>query len=289
MTKTKPPFRADVVGSLLRTAALKEARAKRAKAATTRVPREPRAAVTTRARATRAAARAVAVLAAVVPAVPVPAAAQAKVVAVVPQVAVVPRVAVARRFRFIPEAGNRAERIAAVEFGADEGEAADVDARTLDREVIRILARNEVVDRHAGDALERFGDAAIGQLADVVGADRIDDLVGVALDADRIGDRGALAGDDDLAGAALGRGRGTLLGGGGGARRCGVGLAIGGGGVRPRLRKNRRGDRGEREDGGGSACVKNTHATRAGRARRRQDSSLHFIPLHTAFRSDPRY
>src|ERR1700753_1286070 len=31
MTKTKPPFRADVVGSLLRTAALKEARAKRDK------------------------------------------------------------------------------------------------------------------------------------------------------------------------------------------------------------------------------------------------------------------
>src|SRR5215813_12823920 len=31
MTRTKPPFRADVVGSLLRTAALKEARAKREK------------------------------------------------------------------------------------------------------------------------------------------------------------------------------------------------------------------------------------------------------------------
>ena len=35
MTKTKPPFRADVVGSLLRTAALKEARAKREKGAIT--------------------------------------------------------------------------------------------------------------------------------------------------------------------------------------------------------------------------------------------------------------
>jgi methionine synthase II (cobalamin-independent) len=31
MTRTKPPFRADVVGSLLRTAPLKEARAKREK------------------------------------------------------------------------------------------------------------------------------------------------------------------------------------------------------------------------------------------------------------------
>src|SRR6266436_10036837 len=31
MTRSKPPFRADVVGSLLRTAALKEARAKREK------------------------------------------------------------------------------------------------------------------------------------------------------------------------------------------------------------------------------------------------------------------
>src|ERR1700689_2977240 len=33
MTRTKPPFRADVVGSLLRTAPLKEARAKREKGA----------------------------------------------------------------------------------------------------------------------------------------------------------------------------------------------------------------------------------------------------------------
>jgi 5-methyltetrahydropteroyltriglutamate--homocysteine methyltransferase len=31
MSKSKPPFRADVVGSLLRTAPLKEARAKREK------------------------------------------------------------------------------------------------------------------------------------------------------------------------------------------------------------------------------------------------------------------
>ena len=33
MTRSKPPFRADIVGSLLRTAPLKEARAKREKGA----------------------------------------------------------------------------------------------------------------------------------------------------------------------------------------------------------------------------------------------------------------
>ncbi|MGT2515837.1 hypothetical protein ACVOMT_17845 [Sphingomonas panni] len=54
------------------------------------------------------------------------------------------------------------------------------------------------LDLDAGDALQRFGRVDVGQLADVLCADRIDDLVGVLLDRLCGAQRCAHAGDDDV-------------------------------------------------------------------------------------------
>ena len=56
------------------------------------------------------------------------------------------------------------------------------DARSFDREVVGVAGAGEPIDRDAGDALQRFGDGAVGKCADVLRRDRIDDRVGVALD-----------------------------------------------------------------------------------------------------------
>src|SRR3546814_14505216 len=69
--------------------------------------------------------------------------------------------------RLTVDAGR--EGITAVEFGADEAQPADDDAGALNREVIGIVAAREAIDRDAGDALQRFGDRAIGQGADKIG------------------------------------------------------------------------------------------------------------------------
>ena len=53
------------------------------------------------------------------------------------------------------------------------------------------------LDLDAGDACRRVGHRDVGQLADVFGNDRIDDLVAVALDVARRLHRSAKAGDDD--------------------------------------------------------------------------------------------
>src|SRR5690606_191035 len=42
------------------------------------------------------------------------------------------------------------------------------------------------LDRDAGDALQRLGEVGVGELADVLGADRVDDTAGVALDVHRV-------------------------------------------------------------------------------------------------------
>jgi hypothetical protein len=72
-----------------------------------------------------------------------------------------------------------------------------------------------MVDRHAGDALQRLGHAAVGELADIVGGDRINDFGSVALDLDCALDRRALPGDDDI-GRRGARGVGPGLPGSGG-------------------------------------------------------------------------
>src|SRR5690606_6070919 len=75
-----------------------------------------------------------------------------------------------------------AEHVAAVELAAHEGQAADHHAAAFGREVVGIVARREAGDGQAADALEGFGDAAVGQRADVFGGHRIDDLGSFLLD-----------------------------------------------------------------------------------------------------------
>jgi hypothetical protein len=53
------------------------------------------------------------------------------------------------------------------------------------------------VDRYAGDALQRLGQIGVGELADIFGADGIDDADGIALGVDRVLQAGADARNDD--------------------------------------------------------------------------------------------
>src|SRR5690606_27985479 len=53
------------------------------------------------------------------------------------------------------------------------------------------------VDRHAGDALQRLGQVGVGELADVLGDDAVDDAGGIALEVHRRLQAAADAGDDD--------------------------------------------------------------------------------------------
>ncbi len=72
---------------------------------------------------------------------------------------------------------------------------------------------------HASDPLQRLGHVGVGQLADVVGDDGIDDLVGGALAVLRLFKAGLHAGYDD--GVELGVRRGFLGQGGHGAGEAG--------------------------------------------------------------------
>src|SRR3546814_4588662 len=53
------------------------------------------------------------------------------------------------------------------------------------------------VDRDAGDALQRFGEVGVGEFADILGRDGIDDALRIALDIGRCRKAGADTGDDD--------------------------------------------------------------------------------------------
>ena len=63
--------------------------------------------------------------------------------------------------------------------------------------MIRIVRTGKAVDRDARHALQRFGDGAIGQGADVFRRDGVDHGIGVALEILRIGQRLTNAADDD--------------------------------------------------------------------------------------------
>lgn len=90
-------------------------------------------------------------------------------------------------------AAGGAEDVAAIEFAAHLGQAADHHPAAFGGEMVRIAACGKVVDGHAADALQGFGNAAIGQGADVLGTDRIHDLAGIALDHLRLDQAGAHA------------------------------------------------------------------------------------------------
>ncbi len=71
------------------------------------------------------------------------------------------------------------------------------------------------IDGHAGDSLQGLGDVGVRKLAQAFRGNRVDDLIGVALDLHRLAQAAANAGDDDFF-QILGRGGG--LRGGGAAR-----------------------------------------------------------------------
>jgi len=80
------------------------------------------------------------------------------------------------------------EEFAAVIGGRDVRQAADARAGS---------GAVRIVDLDARDARERFGRGHIGQLADVLGDDRIDDLVRIFLDRLRRFETALDRGDDD--------------------------------------------------------------------------------------------
>jgi len=87
------------------------------------------------------------------------------------------------------------EDVTAIELGAHLGQATDGDGAAF-----AVVAR----DLDAGDALQRFGDVVVGQFADVLSHDRIDDLLGILFDL--LGTGHAAAGTRHLDGVQLGRG-----------------------------------------------------------------------------------
>ena len=77
-----------------------------------------------------------------------------------------------------------------------------------------------LLHRHAGYAAQRGGGVVIGQLADVVGRDRVDHCKGVALGRDRLALGAALPGDDQVLGGRLAFTTGHRIACGGVLRRC---------------------------------------------------------------------
>ena len=90
--------------------------------------------------------------------------------------------------RVMDVAAQGVENNAAVICGGQIGQATHRDAR-------RFTAA--AGHRHAGDALERGGSEGVGQLADILGDDRVDDALGLALDPLRSLEAAAQTGDDD--------------------------------------------------------------------------------------------
>jgi hypothetical protein len=89
----------------------------------------------------------------------------------------------------------------AVDREGQRGHAVDLDAietrlcaTNTDTAAFAVLA----ADLHAGDALERFTQILVGEIADVLGGDRVDDLDRLALHFHRGAQSRADAGDDDL-------------------------------------------------------------------------------------------
>lgn len=99
-------------------------------------------------------------------------------------------------------AGIGGEDIAAIELAAHLGEAAHHDAAAF-----ALVAG----DLHAGDALQCLGDVVVGQLADVLGHDRINDLVAGFLDDLCLGQAATGTGDLDLVQVGGGRRGGGFL------------------------------------------------------------------------------
>ncbi|MEG8028577.1 hypothetical protein QP174_11310 [Sphingomonas aerolata] len=125
----------------------------------------------------------------------------------------------------------RAEDLAAVQPRRDARQATDLNARPLDRIMVGIAQRGKADDRDARDALQDFGDRVVGQLAGIIGDDRVDDRLAATLALVGSLERGATAGDDDITvPGRIGRGLTDLL-----SRRRSLGR-VGRHGLRFRLR-----------------------------------------------------
>src|SRR3546814_3688811 len=74
------------------------------------------------------------------------------------------------------------------------------DARRFGGKVRRVVGARKADDGDAGNPLECFSNRLVGEGADILGGDRIDDGVGVALAVLRRFEVGADAGDDDVVG-----------------------------------------------------------------------------------------
>src|SRR4051794_5439862 len=116
--------------------------------------------------------------------------------------------------------------VAAVEFRANPRKSANEHAAALGRKPRRIARFVGPLQGDSGDALERFGDRAVGQRANVLRSDGIDHLLGILLAVAGAAQRSANASDDNR--VLAGRGfRRSLV-------RCRLG---GRGGLRCRLRE----------------------------------------------------
>src|SRR4029079_9960962 len=91
-----------------------------------------------------------------------------------------------------------AEYVTPIELAAHLRETAHGDAAALGGEPIGIAGREQMIDGDAGDSLQSLRYTAVRQRADVDGADRIDDDLGVLLDLLRSLDAVAQSRDDDL-------------------------------------------------------------------------------------------
>src|SRR5690606_28383289 len=103
--------------------------------------------------------------------------------------------------------GAIAVRRSAVSRGRDRFHAVQADAGELRAETAhrdRAALAGVALDRDAGNALQRFGEILVGEFGDVLGDDHVHRAGRVALLVERLVERGAQAGDDDLV-AARGR------------------------------------------------------------------------------------
>src|SRR5690606_17302188 len=123
------------------------------------------------------------------------------------------------------------EDVTAIDGGGDIVEAADRDRRNLSAAAVGGL--------HAGDALQRLDQVVVGELADVLGDDRIDDLHRALLDLQRVDHARAQAAHFD----AIQLGGWGRVGGAGGVRIVsrGAGLRLLRGGGQGGQRKQQRG------------------------------------------------
>jgi hypothetical protein len=67
--------------------------------------------------------------------------------------------------------------VASIELGAHEGQAADDHARSFSRKVIRVAGAGEAVDRDARHTLQRLGHRTVGEGADILRSNDVNNRI----------------------------------------------------------------------------------------------------------------